>query len=126
MLRGSKMVLIFWIIACIILAVLGQIFMKLGTKDVNGITIRKLLSKEIFSIIFNRYIFFGMFFYAVGWLLWLIVLSRAEVSYAYPFLSISYAIIAVVSWIFLGETMTLIKALGIILIMVGVILLNIK
>lgn len=124
--KGGKMIVLFWIGLCIILAVLGQFFMKIGTRDIGGITIKKLLSLEIFSILFNRYIFPGLFFYAIGWFLWLVVLSQAELSYAYPFLAISYAIIAIISWLFLGETMTLIKAAGILFIMIGAILLNIK
>jgi uncharacterized membrane protein len=123
---GVKMIVLVWIFICVILAVLGQIFMKLGTKDVGGITVKKLASKEIFSILFNKYIFPGLVFYAVGWFLWLVVLSQAELSFAYPFLALSYAIIAVISWLFLGETMSLLKAAGILFIMLGAILLNLK
>ena len=120
------MIVLAWIGICISLAVLGQVFMKLGTKDIGGITIKKLLSKDIFSIFFNKYIFPGLIFYAIGWFLWLVVLSQAELSYAYPFFALSYAIIAIVSWLFLGETMSLLKATGILLIIIGAILLNIK
>ncbi|MFH8080295.1 MAG: EamA family transporter [Candidatus Aenigmatarchaeota archaeon] len=126
MVKGKRMTVLIWISICILLAVIGQIFMKLGTKDVNGITIKKLASKEIISIIFNKYVFFGMVSYAAGWFLWLIVLSQTELSFAYPFLSISYALIAIISWQFFGETMNITKMVGIILIMIGVILLNLK
>ena len=120
------MIVLVWIGICIILAVLGQIFMKIGTKDVGGITVKKLVSKEIFSILFNKYIFPGLVFYAVGWFLWLVVLSQTELSFAYPFLAVSYALIALISWLFLGETMNLFKAAGILFIMLGAILLNLK
>ncbi len=126
MFKGGKMITLVWIGICILLAVLGQIFMKLGTKDVGGITVKKIFSLDIFSILFNKYIFPGLVFYAVGWFLWLVVLSQAELSYAYPFFALSYAVIAIISWIFLGETMTLLKAAGILFIMIGAILLNLK
>ncbi|MCX8178878.1 MAG: EamA family transporter [Candidatus Aenigmarchaeota archaeon] len=124
--KGGKMIVLVWIGLCVMLAVIGQLFMKLGTKEVGGITIKKLASTEIFSLLFNRYIFLGMIAYFSGWLLWLVVLSQAELSYAYPFFALSYAIIAIISWLFLKETMTLVKASGILLIMVGAILLNLK
>ncbi|MBU5690202.1 MAG: EamA family transporter [Candidatus Aenigmatarchaeota archaeon] len=120
------MIVLVWIGLCVLLAVVGQIFMKLGTKDIGGITIKKLTSTEIFSVLLNKYIFLGMVAYFSGWLLWLIVLSQAELSYAYPFFALSYAIIAIISWIFFKETMTLVKAAGIFLIMIGAILLNLK
>jgi uncharacterized membrane protein len=124
--KVGRMIVLGWIGICILLAVLGQVFMKLGTRDVGGITVKKLASKEIFSILFNKYIFPGLLFYAIGWFLWLVVLSQAELSYAYPFFALSYAIIAIISWLFLGETMSLLKAAGILLIMIGAILLNAK
>lgn len=124
--KGGKMIVLVWIGLCVLLSVIGQLMMKLGTKEVGGITIKKLASIEIFSLLLNKYIFLGMVAYFSGWLLWLVVLSHSELSYAYPFFALSYAIIAIISWIFLKETMTLIKAAGIFLIMIGAILLNLK
>ena len=51
------------------------------------------------------------------------VLSRTEVSYAYPFLSIGYIIAAFVGYFYFGESMTLYKVGGIALICAGVFLL---
>ena len=61
--------------------------------------------------------------YVISFVVWLMVLSRVEVSYAYPFLSIGYIIAAFVGYFYFGESMTLNKIGGIIIICLGVFLL---
>lgn len=53
-------------------------------------------------------------------LLWIVVLSKFELSYAYPMLSLGYVFVALGAWLFLGETISPIQWLGIFTIMVGV------
>lgn len=119
----NSLVLIF---ISVTLGVAGQIAMKLGMKTVGSIGLKDILSTKFFSIIFNPGVFSGVFFYAVALLLWLIVLSREEVSFAYPLISIGYILTAVLAWLFLGESLTLIKFLGILLVVGGVYLIILK
>ena len=63
----------------------------------------------------------GMFCYAASVCVWLAALSKAPVSTAYPMLSLGYVAVAAVSVLWLGESMTPAKMLGIALICVGVI-----
>jgi multidrug transporter EmrE-like cation transporter len=66
----------------------------------------------------------GMFCYAASLCVWLAALSRAPVSIAYPMLSIGYIVVAFASVAWLGETLSLTKILGIVLICVGVVLVS--
>lgn len=66
----------------------------------------------------------GMVCYAVSVCVWLAALSKAPVSTAYPMLSLGYVVVAAVSVMWLGETMTSAKVLGIALICAGVILVS--
>lgn len=52
--------------------------------------------------------------------LWLIGLSYAELSFAYPLLGAGYAVIAVLSWLLLGEVIPAIRIIGITVIIMGV------
>jgi multidrug transporter EmrE-like cation transporter len=52
------------------------------------------------------------------------VLSRVEVSFAYPFLSIGYVVVAIVGYYFFNESLTLTRILGILIICVGVYLIS--
>jgi multidrug transporter EmrE-like cation transporter len=78
---------------------------------------------EIFSyslsLLFSPWFICGMLCYVVSIGVWLIVLSKLEVSVAYPLLSIGYVITAFVGFFFLGESVTLLRVLGIALICGG-------
>jgi multidrug transporter EmrE-like cation transporter len=66
----------------------------------------------------------GMFCYGASVCVWLAALSKAPVSVAYPMLSIGYIIVAGASVLWLGETMSPGKMLGIALICAGVVLVS--
>jgi multidrug transporter EmrE-like cation transporter len=66
----------------------------------------------------------GMVCYAASVCVWLAALSKAPVSTAYPMLSLGYVVVAAVSVMWLGESMTLAKAMGIALICAGVVLVS--
>lgn len=66
----------------------------------------------------------GLFFYVFSVVVWLLVLSRVQVSYAYPMLSIGYIVSAIAAFYFLGEDLSLIRIVGILVIMVGVYLIS--
>ena len=48
------------------------------------------------------------------------VLSKVEVSYAFPLGSIGYVIVAVLGYLFLGEQVTPLRLFGILIICLGV------
>jgi len=66
----------------------------------------------------------GMLCYATSVCVWLAALSKAPVSTAYPMLSLGYVVVAAVSVMWLGETLTPGKVLGIALICAGVVLVS--
>jgi multidrug transporter EmrE-like cation transporter len=66
-----------------------------------------------FAIVTNPWFILGMSCYAVSIGAWLIVLSKTEVSAAYPLLSIGYVITAIVGALFLGEHVGLARVAGI-------------
>lgn len=75
-----------------------------------------------FALAGNLWLWAGMVCYAASIGLWLVVLSRTEVSAAYPMLSIGYVIAAVLGVAFLGETVGIERIAGIALIGAGVML----
>lgn len=108
----------------VLLNTAAQILLKkamliIGTIQINMTSILTMLPK----ICINLYVWSGMVCYVVSFLIWLVVLSRVEVSYAYPFLSIGYIFTAFIGYFFFGESMTLFKVTGIGVICLGVILL---
>lgn len=65
-------------------------------------------------------ILIGIILYVLSVGVWLLVLSRVEVSYAYPLLSIGYIVNAIAAYSLFGENLTLIRVSGIFVIMIGV------
>jgi multidrug transporter EmrE-like cation transporter len=72
-------------------------------------------------VAFNPFLLLGMSLYAASIVIWLFVLSKIEVSVAYPFQSIGYVIAAVIGLAFLGENVTVSRAFGIALICGGLV-----
>lgn len=66
----------------------------------------------------------GMLCYGASLCLWLAALSKAPVSTAYPMLSLGYIVVAATSVLWLGETLSPAKVLGIALICAGVALVS--
>jgi multidrug transporter EmrE-like cation transporter len=66
----------------------------------------------------------GMLCYGTSVCVWLAALSKAPVSTAYPMLSLGYIVVTAVSVVWLGETLSLPKVLGIALICAGVVLVS--
>ena len=54
----------------------------------------------------------------------MIVLSKVEVSYAYPFLSIGYILATLIGYFWLAEQLSLIRVIGMIIICIGVFLIS--
>ena len=66
----------------------------------------------------------GLSCYLISVLVWIIGLSRVDVTIAYPLLSLGYIINALGAWYFLGEALSAQRILGIGVIIVGVVLLT--
>ena len=62
-------------------------------------------------------------FYAISVFVWMGVLSRVEVSFAYPMLSIGYLVVLAYGYFYGGEQVGLERFLGVILIGAGVVFL---
>ncbi len=62
----------------------------------------------------------GLFCYVFSLAVWLVVLSRVEVSLAYPLVSIGYVVTALAAYLLLGEQLGPMRIAGIAVIMIGV------
>lgn len=65
-------------------------------------------------------ILIGLGCYVLSVLIWLVVLSRVEVSLAYPMVSIGYIFAAIAGWYFFDESLTALRIGGIFVIILGV------
>ncbi|HLC39901.1 MAG TPA: EamA family transporter [archaeon] len=111
------------ILVSVALGAFGQMFMKLGLKE-KPIDLTQLASLKLFDTLFQRYVFIGVVLYLIAVMLWFVVLSKAELSFAYPLISIAYIITAFMAYFVFGERISVFRWLGILLILGGVFLIT--
>jgi multidrug transporter EmrE-like cation transporter len=68
----------------------------------------------------NLFILGGLFSYVISVAVWLLVLSRVEVSFAYPLLSVGYIVNAVAGYYLFQENLSVTRITGIVIICAGV------
>jgi drug/metabolite transporter (DMT)-like permease len=72
------------------------------------------------TIATNLHIVLGLGMYVAGAGLWLLVLSRADISLAYPFVGLGFVLTMLLGWLFLGEQVGLTRVIGTFLVVAGV------
>lgn len=109
----------YFIFLPIILTTVGEFFLKnhinFLSESVAGATTGMLHV----GFIFNPVIFFALLCIVTGGILWVVAMSKFELSFLYPFLSINYLAIIVGSQVFLKEDVSIYRYVSIVLIIVG-------
>lgn len=105
----------------VLLNAAAQLFLKAGTSKVGPITLSVDNAWPLFwHLAFNPMIFLGLSCYVISVAAWIIALSRVDVSYAYPMLSIGYVVSAIAAYYLFGETLSPMRLAGIFVIILGV------
>ena len=102
----------------------AQLFLRKGMPSVALVTSHGLgeLFCSAVRVVFNPWVFAGLSCYAISVVLWMYVLSRVQVSFAYPFLSIGYVIVVAAAYFLFREPLGVMKLCGVALICAGVVL----
>lgn len=113
------------ILACVALNTVAQLTLKMGMKQIGPFefTLSNVLPVSL-RVIGNPYIFAGVGSFVLSLALWLLALSRVDVSYAYPLTSLGYITTAFAGFWLLQEPMTPARILGIAIILLGVYLVS--
>ena len=107
----------------VVLNALAQFLLKAGTNAVGHFEFTAANIGPVGTrLALNPCILGGMLAYGVSLVVWIMGLSRIEVSIAYPMLSLGYALNAAAAWYFFGEAVGPLRLAGIAFIMVGVFL----
>lgn len=121
--RNVSMGMIGLILCSTLLGVLGQTMLKygmtlLGPQSIGADGPLTILMRLGLS----PYVIGGLGLYVSGTFFWLIAMSRAQLSYLYPFASLSYVLLMLVAWIVFREQISPMRMLGALIICVGVVL----
>jgi uncharacterized membrane protein len=118
--------LVYGILAvCIVSGAFAQVLFKMGLLKLDG-NINIFTLEGFIRVLFNKYILIGAFLYALAFFLWLLALSKLELSLMYPLLSLAYIITTFLSAVVLGERVNPSRWVGVILIVIGAILVGLN
>ncbi len=108
-----------------ILNSVGQLFMKkgllhVGIDAIGWSNLQEFLGKSALS----PWVWLGIGFYVLNFFLWIFVLSRVDLSVAAPVGSTNYIFVPLLAIFFLGENVSPLHWLGIVLIIAGICLVS--
>lgn len=99
----------------------GQLLLKAGTNAVGRFEFSPESIVPIgWKLATEPHILGGIACYVISVVVWIMALSRAEVSIAYPMLSIGYVLNAIVAYWLFGEAVSIWRLVGMGIIIVGV------
>lgn len=105
----------------IVLTVCGELLLKRGMNlhgELNLVS--ETLVADLGRMLANPFLWGGFGLIFSGSIFWLSVISRIDLSLAYPMLSMGYVVVVLASWVFLGEHVTLLRMAGVLVIIAGV------
>ena len=116
------MYLLIIIFLAIIFGSLGQLAFKSAMVGIGKVD--KLLDalnpSRLYDIFTNKFILLGLFLYFISTSFYLVVLSNTDLSYAYPLVvGLSFVSVSILAMVIFGENISLLRWLGIILIIAG-------
>jgi drug/metabolite transporter (DMT)-like permease len=125
--KGNLTMLIALILLSVTLAAVAQLTLKHGMNTVNDdLAPAKfgLDARSLGVLLRTPAIYTGLFLFGLSALVWLVVLSRASLSFAYPFAALTYVLILLFDLFILDETVPPLRWAGVAFIVAGIFLVS--
>jgi multidrug transporter EmrE-like cation transporter len=119
--------IVLFIISSVSLSAFAQIVLKMGMSNAkvqNDLLIAGNLFEKLFVALTNVYVVAGISMYLFSMILWLVVLSKIDVSVAYPFVGLGFIITMGLGFLILNEQITTMRVMGTILVVCGVLMVS--
>ena len=115
---------IFNIILSIVMSSTAHIFLKKGMMmHTKNETKTDSIIGLVLTVITNPWVMSGIFLHISALVVWLLVLNKVEISFAYPFLALGYILVSAMAWVWLGEELRPMKLVGMGIIIIGILFL---
>ena len=96
------------------LIAVGQVLFKLASRSVG-----EAEAAGIAGLALNPFLISALALYGTGTVLWLFVLKRVPLTQAYPFMALSFCLVPLLSYVWLGEALSWRYGAGLTLIIAG-------
>jgi multidrug transporter EmrE-like cation transporter len=126
--RRRKPVLILFIIVSVLLAATAQITLKHGVDRVtkgghSGIVLSEPATSAL-RVAREPFVWAGLLLFGISAAVWIVVLSRVSLSFAYPFAALTYIIIVLFDRVILRVQVPGLRWAGVLLIATGIVLVS--
>lgn len=106
-------------------SVAAQFILKAGMADLGAFEPEMGLGSYLWEML-NLQIIGGLVLYATGTILWLLCLSKLDLSFAYPLATVQYVLIFLGAWLLFDETINTMRLTGLGIILGGVIVISLE
>lgn len=115
---------ILFVLGAVLLNTVGQIVMKAGATSLASLNFSLSNLPQVFlTILKSPLMMSALTLYGLSAVVWIMALSKIDLSQAYPMTSIGYILTALIGVMAFGEVMTLNRLVGLGLILIGVLVL---
>lgn len=112
------------LLAIVFAASVGQLLLKLSVSG--GEASHETWPHRYLNLLLNPYFILGMSLYAGTSIAWMWVLRTYPLSRAYPILALTFAVVPMLAWAFLGERISPTTVLGIVMILIGISIIGLR
>ena len=122
--KGDRRMTIGLILLSVTLAAIAQVTLKVGVNRVTDASGGELAlnAESLKQIATTWLVWFGIGIFGLSAVLWIFALSRASLSFAYPFAALGYVLIVTASIVFLDEHVPVLGWVGVAFIVIGILL----
>jgi drug/metabolite transporter (DMT)-like permease len=123
---GSSINALLLIIVSVSIAVVAQLVLKLGVEGIGQVNLGNWESIRHFLLaaVSSPQVLLGLALYGLSAVIWLVVLARVNLSYAYPMVATSYVLMLILSRFLLKEDVSLTRWIGVAIICLGVLIMS--
>jgi drug/metabolite transporter (DMT)-like permease len=110
------------LVVSVVFAVAGQFTLKTAMNEVGRIGATEIAAAgdTITRALREPRLWLGLMLFGISAVFWLVVLSRVDLSVAYPFVGLSYIVVVLFSRLFLHEQVTALRWLGVVIVAAGI------
>jgi drug/metabolite transporter (DMT)-like permease len=122
--RRNKALIIALILLSVALAAVAQLTLKYGMNQVAQVGESRSAVGTLVGAARQPAVWGGLAIFGISSVFWMLVLSRASLSFAYPFAALTYVMILVFDWLVLREPVVALRWAGVAFIIAGLVLVS--
>jgi drug/metabolite transporter (DMT)-like permease len=126
--RTSTLISLALLVVSVVFATAGQLTLKSAMGEIGRIGTAQLndASSTIMRAAKEPKLWIGLFLFGISALFWLVVLSRVDLSIAYPFVGLSYIVVVGLSSVLFHEHVPPLRWVGVVVIAFGIALIGVS